>query len=64
MDEVYDVRSRVVHGEQIPDAEAATIAGRLQRLSGAVVVAAADQMMAQGLAPANLDAVRKEWRQQ
>lgn len=58
---VYKARSRVVHGEQIPGEKISEICDRLQRLTGAVVIAAAREMMDRKLDSQNFDTLRKEW---
>src|SRR5687767_13763988 len=58
---VYKARSRVVHGEQIPGEKISEICDRLQQLKGAVVIAAAREMMDRKLDSQNFDTLRKEW---
>src|SRR5688572_4277567 len=58
---VYKARSRVVHGEQIPVEKISEICDRLQQLTGAVVIAAAREMMNRKLDSQNFDTLRKEW---
>jgi hypothetical protein len=59
---VYDARSKVVHGEEIPDEETAKIFDQLLRLTSAVVIAATREMMQRQLASDDFDLLRKEWR--
>jgi hypothetical protein len=58
---VYRARSSVVHGEQIPGEEISEICYRLQQLTGAVVIAAAGEMMKRQLDSQKFDTLRKEW---
>lgn len=58
---VYRARSAVVHGEEIPREEVARICGRLEQLTGAVVIAAAAEMMKRQLNSQAFDTLRKEW---
>lgn len=58
---VYSARSSLIHGRQIPGEETAGICDRLQQLTGAVVIAAAGEMMKRQLEPNTFDLLRKEW---
>ena len=58
---VYRARSAVVHGGEIPSEELSEICQRVQRLTGAVVIAAAGELMKRKLDAKEFDTLRKEW---
>jgi hypothetical protein len=58
---VYRARSSVVHGGEIPREEISEICLRLQQLTGAVVIAAAGEMIKRQLDPQKFETLRKEW---
>jgi|GEM_PF-5979697 len=58
---VYRARSSVVHGGEMPREEISEICLHLQQLTGAVVIAAAGEMMKRQLDSQKFDTLRKEW---